>query len=99
MTYHCRRSSSTNASEPPGKAADHPRPARPTNPETACEERDCAPRSSSFTLLVVVEAAIPVAGVIGEMVRHRSAVDAATRDVLHDVGRLAAGHRLLQRCG
>eukprot|EP00966_Prymnesium_polylepis_P242926 5618182-Prymnesium_polylepis.1 len=31
------------------------------------------------------------------MVRHRSAVDAATRDVLHDVGRLAAGHRLLQR--
>eukprot|EP00966_Prymnesium_polylepis_P112521 2603174-Prymnesium_polylepis.1 len=27
------------------------------------------------------------------MVRHRSAVDAATREVLHDVGRLAAGRR------
>eukprot|EP00966_Prymnesium_polylepis_P154534 3568084-Prymnesium_polylepis.1 len=48
VTYHCRRSSSTNASEPPGKAADHPRPARPTHPKTACEERECAPRSSSF---------------------------------------------------
>eukprot|EP00966_Prymnesium_polylepis_P149638 3457016-Prymnesium_polylepis.1 len=68
---------------------------RPTNPETACdcEERECAPRSSSCTLLVVVEAAGPVAGVIGDMMRLRSAVDEATRNLLHDVGQHPAGRR------
>ena len=45
-------------------------------------------------MLVVVETAGPVTGVIREVVRLRSAVEDVVGDVLHDVHRLAAGHRL-----
>eukprot|EP00966_Prymnesium_polylepis_P259194 5986960-Prymnesium_polylepis.1 len=61
--------------ELPDHAADQPRPIRPTHPTRRCEERECAPRSSTFTLLVVVEAAGPVTGVTTEVVRLRSAVE------------------------
>ena len=63
-------------------------------PTRRCEERERAPRSSTCTMLVVVETAGPVAGVIREVVRLRSAVEEVVGDVLHDVHRLAAGHRL-----
>ena len=64
-------------------------------PTRRCEERERAPRSSTCTMLVVVETAGPVAGgVICEVVRLRSAVEEVVGDVLHDVHRLAAGHRL-----
>ena len=80
--------------EPPDHAADPPRPTQPT--PTPCEEREAerAPRSTSCTLLVDVEAAGPVTDVIGVVVRLRSAVDEVAGEVLHDVHRLAAGHRL-----
>ena len=63
-------------------------------PTRRCEERERAPRSSTCIMLVVVETAGPVAGVIREVVRLRSAVEEVVGDVLHDVHRLAAGHRL-----
>ena len=92
------RSSFIHASEPPDHAADHTRPIQPTLPHKyptrRCEERERAPRSSTCTLLVVVEAAGPVAGVTSDMVRLRSAVEEVVVDVLHDVHRLAVGHRL-----
>eukprot|EP00966_Prymnesium_polylepis_P300728 6949832-Prymnesium_polylepis.1 len=61
--------------EPPDHAADTPIPTQPTLPHKRrrCEECERAPRSSTYTLLVVVEAAGPVAGVIPEVVRLRSA--------------------------
>jgi hypothetical protein len=59
-------------------------------PTRRCEERE----RSSCTLLVVVEAAGPVAGVTSDVVRLRSAVEEVAGDVLHDAHRLAAGHRL-----
>ena len=62
-------------------------------PTRRCEERECAPRSSTCTLLVVVESAGPVAGVIRGIVRLRSAVEEVAGGVLHDTHRLAAGHR------
>ena len=62
-------------------------------PTRQCEERECAPRSSSCTLLVVVEAAGPVTGVTTEVVRLRSAVEEVAGDVLLDAHRLGAGHR------
>ena len=58
------------------------------------EERKRAPRSSTCTLLVVVESAGPVAGVTSGIVQLRSAVEEVVGDVLHDIHRLAAGHRL-----
>ena len=63
-------------------------------PTRRCEERERAPRSSTCTMLVVVETAGPVAGVIREVVRLRSAVEEVVGDFLHDAHRLAAGHRL-----
>ena len=66
-------------------------------PTRRCEERERAPRSTSCTLLVDVEAAGPVTDVLGVVVRLRSAVDEVAGEVLHDVHRLAAGHRLSQR--
>ena len=63
-------------------------------PTRRCEERERAPRSSTCTLLVVVESAGPVAGVTSGIVQLRSAVEEVVGDVLHDVHRLAAGHRL-----
>ena len=63
-------------------------------PTRRCEERECAPRSSTCTSLVVVEAAGPVAGVTCEVVRLRCAVEEVAGDVLHDAHRLGAGHRL-----
>ena len=71
-----------------------PHPPDPPTPTRRCEERECAPRSSSCTLRVVVEAAGSVAGVTSDVVRLRSAVEEVVGDVLHDVHRLAAGHRL-----
>ena len=67
-------------------------------PTRRCEERERAPRSSTCTMLVVVETAGPVAGVIREVVRFRSAVEEVVGDVLHDVHSLrlcsaAAGKR------
>ena len=67
-------------------------PDQPT-PTRRCEERKRAPRSSSCTLHVVVEAAGPVTGVTREVVRLRSAVEEVAGGVLHDTHRLAAGHR------
>ena len=71
-----------------------PDPPDPPTPTRRCEERECAPRSSSCTMLVVVETAGPVAGVTSGVVRLRSAVEEVVGDVLHDAHRLAAGHRL-----
>ena len=62
-------------------------------PTRQCEERKCAPRSSSCTLHVVVEAAGPVTGVTRGIVQLRSAVEEVAGGVLHDTHRLAAGHR------
>ena len=62
-------------------------------PTRRCEERDRAPRSSTCTSLVVVEAAGSVAGVTSDVVRLRSAVEEVVGDVLHDAHRLGAGHR------
>ena len=62
-------------------------------PTRQCEERECAPRSSTCTLLVVVESAGPVAGVTSGIVRLRCAVEEVAGGVLHDAHRLAAGHR------
>eukprot|EP00966_Prymnesium_polylepis_P165647 3829050-Prymnesium_polylepis.2 len=45
------------------------------------------------TLLVVVDAAGPVAGVIGNVVRLRSAVNEVAGDVLHDVHASPADRR------
>ena len=72
----------------------NPDPPNLPYPTRRCEERERAPRSSTCTMLVVVETAGPVAGVIREVVRLRSAVEEVVGDVLHDVHRLAAGHRL-----
>ena len=47
---------------------------------------------SSCTLLVVVEPAGPVAGVIGEVLWLRCAVEEVAGGVLYDTHRLAAGH-------
>ena len=80
--------------ELPEHAADHPTPTRPTHPTRRCEERECAPRSSSCTLRVVVEAAGSVAGVTSDVVRLRSAVEEVVGDILLDAHRLGAGHRL-----
>ena len=62
-------------------------------PTRRCEERECAPRSSTCTMLVVVEAAGSVAGVTSDIVRLRSAVEEVAGDVLLDPDRLGAGHR------
>ena len=70
-----------------------PHPPDPPTPTRRCEERECAPRSSSCTLRVVVEAAGSVAGVTSDVVRLRSAVEEVVGDVLHDAHRLGAGHR------
>ena len=70
-----------------------PDPSNLPYPTRQCEERKCAPRSSSCTMLVVVEAAGPVAGVACEVVRLRCAVEEVAGDVLHDAHRLGAGHR------
>ena len=70
-----------------------PDPPDPPTHTRRARSAKCAPRSSSCTLLVVVEAAGPVAGVIGDMVRLRSAVDETTREVLYDAHWLGAGHR------
>ena len=51
-------------------------------PTRRCEERERAPRSSTCTLLVDVEAAGPVTGVTGEVVQLRSAVEEVVGDVL-----------------
>eukprot|EP00966_Prymnesium_polylepis_P131571 3043130-Prymnesium_polylepis.1 len=64
--------------EPPGHTADHPRPTQPIPyPTRRCEERERAllAAPTTCTLLVVVEAAGPVAGGIGEVVRLRCAVE------------------------
>ena len=71
----------------------NPDPPDPPTPTRRCEERECAPRSSSCTLHVVVEAAGPVSGVTTEVVQLRSAVEEVAGGVLHDTHRLAAGHR------
>jgi hypothetical protein len=63
-------------------------------PTRRCVERERAPRSTSCTLLVDAEAAGPVTDVIGVVVWLRSAVDEVAGEVLQDVHRLAAGHRL-----
>ena len=68
-------------------------------PTRRCEERECAPRSSTCTMLVVVEAAGSVAGVTSDIVRLRSAVEEVVGDVLHDADRLGAGHRLCSANG
>eukprot|EP00966_Prymnesium_polylepis_P095818 2220077-Prymnesium_polylepis.1 len=75
QTRDGRRNSIMHPPAQPDHAADTTRPTQPTLPHKACEEREvCAPRSSSCTfMLVVVEAAGSVAGVIGDMVRLRSA--------------------------
>ena len=62
-------------------------------PTRRCEERKRAPRSSTCTLLVVVETAGPVSGVTTEVVQLRSAVEEVAGGVLHDTHRLGAGHR------
>ena len=77
----------------PDTRQTNPDPPDPPTPTRRCEERECAPRSSSCTLLVVVEAAGPVAGVTCEVVRLRCAVEEVAGGVLHDTHRLAAGHR------
>ena len=72
-----------------------PDPSNLPYPTRRCEERERAPRSSSCTLLVVVDTARgPVAGVIREVVQLRSAVEEVAGDVFHDAHRLAVGHRL-----
>ena len=62
-------------------------------PTRRCEERECAPRSSTCPMLVVVEAAGSVAGVTSDIVRLRSAVEEVAGDVLLDPDRLGPGHR------
>ena len=62
-------------------------------PTRRCEERKRAPRSSTCTLLVVVETAGPVSGVTTEVVQLRSAVEEVAGGVLLDAHRLGAGHR------
>jgi hypothetical protein len=52
-------------------------------PTRRCEERERASRSSTCTLLVVVESAGPVAGVTSGKVQLRSAVEEVVGDVLH----------------
>ena len=68
-------------------------PPDPPTPTRRCEERECAPRSSSCTLLVVVEAAGPVTGVATEVVQLRSAVEEVAGEALHHAHRLGAVHR------
>eukprot|EP00966_Prymnesium_polylepis_P336202 7391475-Prymnesium_polylepis.2 len=52
------RAASFTPPEPPGHAADDPRHTQPTLPHKAVRGA-CAPRSSTCTLLVVVESAGP----------------------------------------
>jgi hypothetical protein len=84
-------------SEPPDHAADHPRPAQPTLPHKAV--RGVQARSSQLHLHIARrrQAADPVTGVTGEVLRLRFAVGEVVGDVLHDVHRLGAAHRLSQR--
>ena len=60
----------------------------------ACEERKCAPRSSSCTLLVVRKAASSVADVISEVLQLRCAVEEVDGEFLHDADRLGASHMM-----
>eukprot|EP00966_Prymnesium_polylepis_P144635 3339905-Prymnesium_polylepis.1 len=80
----------------PEHAADPHNLPYPTLPHKAV--RGARARSSQQHLhiarLVVVEAAGPVSGVTIGMVQLRSAVEEVVGDVLHDVHRRAAGHRL-----
>eukprot|EP00966_Prymnesium_polylepis_P006537 150002-Prymnesium_polylepis.1 len=90
-----------HASEPPDHAAKpfQTHPTYPT-PQGGARSASARPRSSTCTLLVVVEAAGPVAGVIREVMRLRSAVEEDVGDVLHHAHRLAVGHQLCSAgCG
>ena len=94
-TRDCCRSSSIHALEPPGHAADHPRPTPPTHPtHKACEERKRPPHSSCCTLLVVGKAASPVADAISEVLQLRCAVEEVEGEVLHNADRLGARHMM-----